>query len=425
MPLNLSPTQIAFNARGDGKFNKPFKEQVDFFRKKLNLPTEHWDDIIKSAHDRAFIVAGAAKADLLVDLRDAVDRSIVDGKSIQWFKKEFEGIVQKHGWEGWTGADTKAGRDWRTRVIYNTNLSSSYAAGRYQQQMDPDLLKIRPYWKYIHSDTVAHPRELHQSWNGLVLKYDDPWWQSHFPPNGFGCQCRTKSVPASEYKGHPPPDDGAFEKKDRWGNVHTLPNGVDYGWDYAPGSNTTTPLKNIIDQKLIRFPASIGADMWQALKPTLAMENRLSWYKAYDSWSADPVSRGRHHLVGAIQLEVLTAMQQLGKTIPLSAEIIVEDRLVIGAKQHRHEHKQDALSPTEWRQLPELLDSPGAVFYDNISGKIIYILPGNDSASKGAVELDYRVKKSDVRLNGVVSGYKQSVQQIDERIKRGDWIKLL
>ena len=69
MPLNLSPTQIAFNARGDGTFNLPFTEQISFFRNKLNLSTERWDDILHQAHDRAFIVAGAAKADLLDDLR--------------------------------------------------------------------------------------------------------------------------------------------------------------------------------------------------------------------------------------------------------------------------------------------------------------------------------------------------------------------
>ena len=40
-------------------FNTPFAEQLDFFRQKLNLPSERWDDIQKAAHDRAFIVAGA------------------------------------------------------------------------------------------------------------------------------------------------------------------------------------------------------------------------------------------------------------------------------------------------------------------------------------------------------------------------------
>ena len=46
-----------------------FQEQIDFFRKKLNLPTETWQDIQRAAHDRAFVVAGVTKADLLFDLQ--------------------------------------------------------------------------------------------------------------------------------------------------------------------------------------------------------------------------------------------------------------------------------------------------------------------------------------------------------------------
>ena len=249
MPLNLSPTQLAFNARGDGTFNVPFQEQVDFLKQKLNLPTAHWDDILTSAHDRGFIVAGAAKADLLADFHTAINQAVADGKSIGWFKNQFESIVQKHGWEGWTGSDTQAGRDWRARVIYNTNMRASYAAGRYAQLTDPELLQSRPYWKYIHNDTVAHPRPLHQSWNGTVLKYDDPFWSSHYPPNGFGCRCRIAAVRPTEYKGHPAPDDGTYEKTDRNGMVHVLPKGVDYGWDYAPGKSNLDKLVGIQQQK--------------------------------------------------------------------------------------------------------------------------------------------------------------------------------
>jgi hypothetical protein len=189
------------------------------------------------------------KADLLDDLHGAANKAALEGKSIQWFKKEFEGIVQKHGWEGWTGSDTKAGRDWRARIIYQTNLSASYAAGRYEQLTHPDLLKDRPYWKYIHSDAVSNPRPLHQSWNGTVLKYNDPWWQTHFCPNGWGCRCRITAVPASDYKDHPAPDDGTYEKIDRNGVVHTIPKGIDYGWDYAPGKSNLEKVVEFQQQK--------------------------------------------------------------------------------------------------------------------------------------------------------------------------------
>jgi hypothetical protein len=258
MPLRIGAGRIGFNPRGEGDFRLPFPEQIDYFRQKLNLPTQHYDDIINEAHDRAFVVAGAAKADLLNDLRKAVDRSIAEGKSIGWFRQEFDAIVKKHGWHGWTGEDTEAGRDWRTRVIYRTNLSASYAAGRYAQLTSPAMLKNRPYWKYIHNDTVLHPRPLHLSWNGLVLRYDDPFWQTHFPPNGWGCRCRVTAVRADQYKGDKAPDDGTYEFVDRHGEVHTMPKGIDYGWDYAPGASVLGNLKDTALKKAEDLPIPLA-----------------------------------------------------------------------------------------------------------------------------------------------------------------------
>lgn len=133
-----------------------FLEQIEFLRRKLNLPSETWRDIQRAAHDRAFVVAGATKADLLHDLRKAVDKA-VQGGSIGEFRKNFAEIVAKHGWTGWTGEGTKAGEAWRTRVIYQTNLMTSYAAGRRAQLLDPDLVKRRPFWRYVHNDSVTHP----------------------------------------------------------------------------------------------------------------------------------------------------------------------------------------------------------------------------------------------------------------------------
>ena len=418
MSLNLSPTQVAFNARGDGSFNTPFAEQVGFIRQKLNLPTERYDDILKAAHDRAFVVAGAMKADLLTDLRQAVDKAIAEGKSIQWFRKEFDNIVAKHGWTGWTGEGSKEGRDWRTRVIYRTNLSASYAAGRWQQLNDPDLLKRRPYWKYIHNDTVRHPRPLHQSWSGMVLKHDDPFWQTHFPPNGWGCRCRVTAVRPDEYKGHPAPDDGTYTVKDRNGNEHTVPQGIDYGWDYAPGANKTTPLKDIIDQKLIRFPASIGADMWQALKPALANETTLQWHATLDDWLATPQA-GRTAIVGAIEPSVLTWMEIAKQVKPVTAEIAIREGLIRGSKQARHSGAGDALTEMEWRRLPMILSEPEQILFDARTGKLIYVFKSDDSREmKLSIEFDPRKLKKD-QLNMIVSGFKQAKSTIEEMIRGG------
>ena len=159
----------------------PFKEQIAFFRRKRNVLTERWTDLWLAQHDHGFMVAGANRIDLLIDLRAAIDRAIADGTGLPAFRADFDKIVAKYGWD-YTG-----GRNWRTRVIYETNLRTSYAAGRYAQLQS--LKRVMPYWRYRHSDAVMHPRPLHLSWNNLVLLADDSWWLTHFGPNGWGCQC--------------------------------------------------------------------------------------------------------------------------------------------------------------------------------------------------------------------------------------------
>ena len=42
-----------------------------------------------------------------------------------------------------------------------------------------------------HTDDT---RTEHASWHDTVLPADDPWWQTHFPPNGWNCRCTVQSL---------------------------------------------------------------------------------------------------------------------------------------------------------------------------------------------------------------------------------------
>lgn len=234
-------------------FGTPFAEQLDFLRAKLNLPTDKWDDVMRSAHDRAFMVAGAAKADLLTDLRGAVDQA-VQGGSLGQFRKDFNAIVAKHGWTGWTGEGSPAGVAWRTKVIYQTNLLTSYAAGRYRQLTDPAMLASHPVWEYVHSESVLHPRPLHLAWNGLTLPAEHAFWQSHFPPNGWGCRCRVRARARAQA-------DAATAPPADWAAVNAKtgePEGIDKGFGYAPGASVDVPLRKMVQDKLITYPEAIS-----------------------------------------------------------------------------------------------------------------------------------------------------------------------
>lgn len=403
-------------------FHAPFAEQIDFFRQKLNLPSERWDDIIKSAHDRAFIVAGAMKADLLDDLRTAIDKAIAEGRGINEFRKDFKTLVAKQGWSGWTGEGTPAGEAWRTRVIYQTNMSTSYAAGRYQQLTDQGLLAIRPYWQYIHADGVQHPRPLHLRWHKLTLPHDHVFWKTHYPPNGWGCQCRVKAVAKPNLA-----DGDVTELPEGWNERDAKGNlpGIDKGFDYAPGANVKRTFKDLIDQKLIKLDAPIGALLWERLKPVLAMERQMSWWETLDEWrSSGQIGAVRTQIIGALTPETLSWLKTERSIVPLSAEIAIQDRLVLGPKERRHQEKsRDGLTEAEWRQLPALLESPERILFDERSGHLLFVLPVSDAASqKITVEFDYRSsKKSEARINMVVSAYRQKSADIAGEIKGGIW----
>jgi hypothetical protein len=215
----------------------PFKEQIAFFRGKQNVLTDAWTDVWEAEHDHAFMVAGANRIDLLADLRGAVDRAIADGTGLEAFRRDFDQIVAKHGWA------YNGGRNWRTRVIFETNMRTSYAAGRYAQLQA--LKSVRPFWRYRHSDAVAHPRPMHLAWNNLVLHADDPWWHTHYPPNGWGCQCTVEALNARDLKrmGKDGPDTApaidmqqlVVGKNGPHPRVVETPAGVDPGFGYAPG----------------------------------------------------------------------------------------------------------------------------------------------------------------------------------------------
>lgn len=283
-----SSVALVFPSFGDGLdldlARQQFQEQIDFFRAKLNLPSDHWDDIKQAAHDKAFIVAGAKKADLLNDLRAAVDKANTGG-SMGEFRKSFADAVQRSGWTGWTGEGTAGGVAWRTRVIYQTNMATSYAAGRWRQLNDPELLKVRPFWRYIHSDSVLSPRPQHKAWgdSGLTLPADHAFWRTHFPPNGWGCHCRVQAVRAPKAGDSTQPPAG-------WDTLDPktdAPVGIDKGWAYAPGASLDAELRRVVNTKVTKLPGALGqalsADADKILSRPLFTEAKTA--KAAAEWA--------------------------------------------------------------------------------------------------------------------------------------------
>lgn len=378
-------------------FGTPFQAQIDFLRQKLGVPTDRWDDIQSAAHDRAFVVAGAAKADLLADLHQAVIKSAEGGAGLQAFRKDFKGIVAKHGWTGWTGEDTPAGVAWRTKVIYQTNMASSYAAGRHAQMSDPEVLKLHPYWRYLHSDGVMNPRPLHLAWHGLTLPADHPFWATHYPPCGWGCQCRVTSVTRKE--GEASARAGLDEPPAGWNQINPAtgaPVGIDKGFDYAPGASVKRPLQALIDDKLIRLDAPLGARMWEALAPVLRAERLAQWQTVFDATRQGLQAGGNAVMVHTVATETVAALAERGVALE-NAAVWMRDTELMHALRDTKAVRGAALPDSVWRDLPLQLET-AAVYLDTDNSTLLYVVDMGERVGKVVVRVNYNEKG---RFDGV------------------------
>jgi len=69
---------------------------------------------------------------------------------------------------------------------YDHAVASSNMAAKWQDfQKRKHLYPNLKYVAIIDSRT----RELHKKWNGIVLPIDHKFWQTHYPPNDWGCRC--------------------------------------------------------------------------------------------------------------------------------------------------------------------------------------------------------------------------------------------
>ena len=253
----------------------PFEDQIAFFRRKKNVLTESYLDVWEAQNDTSFMVAGANRDDLVADFAQSIRKAINSGNTLEEFRRDFDRIVSTYGW------DYKGGRNWRSRVIYETNLRQSYNAGRWAQLQR--MKKTRPWWRYRHSDAVEHPRPQHEAWDGMVLHCDDPWWLTHSPSNGWGCQCYAEALSDRDLKrmGKSGPDTAppinmgpvmVGLRSPGGPRMVMTPAGVDPGFGYAPG-------RSVSDWPASRggpqTPASLQGGLERALQTALDKTTRL------------------------------------------------------------------------------------------------------------------------------------------------------
>ena len=157
----------------------PNEAAADYIRGKAVADPTHFGNLPPQLKQRAFTVAGIEQLDALQRIRDAVAK-LPEGASWDEARKEIAAEISP-----FVGGDMKAARA-RAEFQLRTHGFQAYAVARHQQQMED--IDVFPYWKY---ETVGDSRVRpgHAALDGKILRADDPWWKTHYPPWDWGCRC--------------------------------------------------------------------------------------------------------------------------------------------------------------------------------------------------------------------------------------------
>lgn len=241
---------------------------LDFLKDKILKPSFDFRDIWREENQHAFTIAKSTSHNILSDVRDTLVDALEDGTTFEQFKKDITPLLQAKGWWGVqevtdpaTGkkVDAQLGSPRRLKTIYQANLRSARAAGQWERIQKTK--RALPFLIYELGPSLEH-RVIHEAWEGILLPVDDPFWKTHFAPNGWGCKCRIRAVTKAEYDRLVKTGKYTTKAPDivlvdwlnkRTGEVEKIPEGIDPGWDVNPGINRVDVLKHIEKTAVDRF----------------------------------------------------------------------------------------------------------------------------------------------------------------------------
>lgn len=231
-----------------------------YFNNKSLEPSFSWQDVEPEEHAVSFAVAKAMQVDVLEEIQGALKKAMDEGVPYEQFAKELKPRLQKMGWWGvseqadpLTGEVKKVrlGSPRRLKTIYRANMRSARAAGQWDRIQRTK--RALPYLVYLLGPSERH-RPHHQAKEGLVLPVDDPFWQSWYPPNGWGCKCHVRQITRREAEARGISESPEIPMRQvinpRTGEVKEIPSGIDMGWEMNPGQYRQKRMAEFLAEKL-------------------------------------------------------------------------------------------------------------------------------------------------------------------------------
>lgn len=296
------------------------QEAVDYLQRRDRLTqTFSWQDLWHDEHAKQFTVSRMARMDILSAMQDGITKSVQGDLTRRDWMSDTKALLKKEGW--WGEKDvldpvfgevvTTRFDSARLKLIFDTNTRMANSAGLWDRVWRNR--STHPYVRYITRGD-ERVRLQHRRWANLTLPADHPFWEKHWPPNGWRCRCRVMSMTKAEFdrrsaagelQTEAPPEEFITWTNKRTGETSEVPVGIQPGFDYNPGLSKArnAMLQKIGGDKLDAAPSPIRH---AAMSVAVGDDVTGAFAKAVsESFSALPINARRAVAAGGYQVQVV------------------------------------------------------------------------------------------------------------------------
>ncbi|MBD0132677.1 phage minor head protein [Acinetobacter baumannii] len=374
-------------------FNLPPKDAISYLEEKGFKIGWDWHETLDNAHSKAFTVAKIARMDLLQDIRQSLIAAMEKGQTLEQWKASITPTLQEKGWWGKKTVINPEGREQevqlgsprRLRTIYDTNIQSAFAAGRYKAMLAG--AETRPFWEWRHI-TISNPRKQHVALNGRLFRFDDPFWNVAYPPSEWGCKCRViarsaREVEDKEILSGEGNESDIYERVgvDRNTGADVIVKRTQFNIPTKDGKLTFAPAAGfngspassyLLNDVMINRATNLMGEARGLIQSQKLMTNH-NLTKVNESFvnHALKLSKSQKQFspIGVLQYDSLKFLTAAGQSFE-SKMIWLSDEVLVNKKY-------TAVSVTELIALPDLIANVEQKLWDKQTQALFYVLPHN------------------------------------------------
>lgn len=169
-------------------FKMKFEEAIKSFLDKTPVLYDTIEEITEDVRANFIWLKKSNDLEITIRLFDNMKKSLENGTTFKQWIKDCEEVINKAG---------LGKQGYYLENVYRTNMMTQYSIGNFKQQME--VIEDYPYWEYsaIEDNRTSN---ICRQLDGVVKRYDDPFWSAYYPPNHFHCRSTVISRNKEELK---------------------------------------------------------------------------------------------------------------------------------------------------------------------------------------------------------------------------------